>query len=85
MIILVLKPEVVASKRLSTADQEQLLQDVVDEVSGNECAPNIVSSTVLTTIYYIQALTNGVLITRLKSMPRRTPMVVGAVSSRLLR
>lgn len=32
IILLVLKPEVVASKRLSTADQEQLLQDVVDEV-----------------------------------------------------
>lgn len=33
MIILVLKPEVIASKRLGVADQEQLLQDVVDEVS----------------------------------------------------
>ena len=34
MMVLVLKPEVVASKRLSVEDQEQLLQDVVDEVSG---------------------------------------------------
>ena len=32
MMILVLKPEVVASKRLTVADQEQLLQDAVDEV-----------------------------------------------------
>ena len=34
MMVLVLKPEVVANKRLSVEDQEQLLQDVVDEVSG---------------------------------------------------
>ena len=34
MMVLVLKPDVVASKRLSVEDQEQLLQDVVDEVSG---------------------------------------------------
>ena len=33
MMVLVLKPEVVSSKRLSIVDQEQLLQDVVDEVS----------------------------------------------------
>lgn len=32
IMILVLKPEVVASKNLSTEDQNQLLQDVVDEV-----------------------------------------------------
>ena len=32
MMILVLKPEVVASKKLSLQDQEQLLQDAVDEV-----------------------------------------------------
>ncbi|MCJ1402030.1 serine palmitoyltransferase component [Xylographa trunciseda] len=47
MMLLVLKPEVVAQKRLSVTDQEVLLQDVVDE-----------------------CLTNGILITRLKSMPR---------------
>ena len=34
MMLLVLKPEVVANKKLSVADQEQLLQDVVDEVSA---------------------------------------------------
>lgn len=33
IMLLVLKPEVVASKKLSRADQEQLLQDAVDEVS----------------------------------------------------
>lgn len=33
VMLLVLKPEVIASKRLTRADQEQLLQDVVDEVS----------------------------------------------------
>ena len=32
IMLLVLKPQVVASKRLSIEDQEQLLQDVVDEV-----------------------------------------------------
>lgn len=32
----------------------------------------MVFGTVLTSIYRIQALTNGVLITRLKSMPRRS-------------
>ncbi|MCJ1350363.1 MAG: serine palmitoyltransferase component [Icmadophila ericetorum] len=47
MMILVLKPEVIASKKLGIMDQEQLLQDIVDE-----------------------ALANGVLITRLKGMPR---------------
>lgn len=33
ILILVIKPEVVASKRLSVMDQQFLLQDVVDEVS----------------------------------------------------
>lgn len=32
MMLLVLKPEVIASKKLGVADQEQLLQDAVDEV-----------------------------------------------------
>ena len=35
MMLLILKPEVVASKRLSVEDQEHLLQDVVDEVSAS--------------------------------------------------
>ena len=33
IMILVLKPEVVASRKLSISDQEQLLQEMVDEVS----------------------------------------------------
>ena len=33
IMLLVLKAEVVAAKKLSRADQEQLLQDAVDEVS----------------------------------------------------
>ena len=32
VMILALKPEIMANKKLSTADQEQLLQDIVDEV-----------------------------------------------------
>ena len=47
MMLLVLKPEVVTSKNLSYNDQEQLLQDIVDEVS----APlfyNLVRATFLT-------------------------------------
>lgn len=34
IMILVLKAEVVASRKLSISDQEQLLQEMVDEVSG---------------------------------------------------
>ena len=45
-IIVVLKPEVINSRRLSHEDQERVLQECVDE-----------------------ALNNGVLITRLKTMP----------------
>ena len=33
IMLLVLKPEVVASRRLTSEDQQQLLQDMVDEVS----------------------------------------------------
>lgn len=46
IMLLVLKAEVVAARKLTREDQERLLQDCVDE-----------------------ALANGVLITRLKSMP----------------
>ncbi|KAF2738312.1 PLP-dependent transferase [Polyplosphaeria fusca] len=46
ILLLVLKPEVIASKNLSLEDQNQLFQDVVDE-----------------------CIANGVLITRLRSMP----------------
>jgi serine palmitoyltransferase len=34
IMLLVLKPEVISSRRLSIEDQQQLLQDVVDEVGG---------------------------------------------------
>lgn len=34
IVLLVLKPEVVASRKLGMSDQEQLLQEMVDEVSG---------------------------------------------------
>ncbi|MCJ1344689.1 serine palmitoyltransferase component [Peltigera leucophlebia] len=57
IMLLVLKPEVVASKKLRMADQELLLHEVVDET-----------------------LANGVLITRLHSMPRAinaTPKDIG--------
>ncbi|KAL2057807.1 hypothetical protein ABVK25_002191 [Lepraria finkii] len=47
IMILALKMEVVLGRKLSIADQEQLLQDIVDET-----------------------LANGVMITRVKSMPR---------------
>ena len=40
VMLLVLKPEVIVSKRLSKADQEQLLQDAVDEVSCRESIPS---------------------------------------------
>lgn len=33
IMLMVLKPEVIATKKLSRADQEQLLQDAVDEVN----------------------------------------------------
>jgi len=39
IMLLVLKPEVVAIKKLSTADQEQLLQDAVDEVYFSASRP----------------------------------------------
>lgn len=40
VMLLVLKPEVIANKKLTRADQEQLLQDAVDEVSLPD-APDI--------------------------------------------
>ena len=39
IMILVLKPEVVASRKLSLAEQAQLLQDAVDEVCRYSLAP----------------------------------------------
>ena len=40
IMILVLKPEVIASKSLSVDDQERLLQDAVDEVSAFRAIPS---------------------------------------------
>ncbi|KAL6721146.1 serine palmitoyltransferase component [Lecanora helva] len=57
VMILRFKPEVIASKGLSKAGQEQLLQEAIEEIVGN-----------------------GVLITRVKSMPRAinaTPKDIG--------
>ena len=67
IMILVLKAEVVASRKLSISEQEQLLQEVVDEVSGREGVWARVEWLGLT---WGQALANGVMMTRLKSMPR---------------
>ena len=37
VMLLVLKPEVVQTRKLSADDQERILMDCVDEVSGREC------------------------------------------------
>lgn len=66
IMLLVLKPEVVASKNLSHEDQNQLFQDVVDEVSCLLCKRRICSPS---TTNRKQCVANGVLITRLKTMP----------------
>lgn len=65
IMLLVLKPEAVSSKRLGFEDQQSILQDVVEEV-GSPCF--------LFVCFFIlsngdQALANGVLITRLKHVP----------------
>jgi serine palmitoyltransferase len=74
MMLLVLKPEVVASKKLSIEDQNQLFQDVVDEVSLR-CwlfvgEPETDSE---------QCLANGVLVTRLRAMPKAVGSAPNAV------
>ena len=43
ILILVLKPEVIASKNWTTQDQTQLLQDAVDEVCSTEIYPTLLS------------------------------------------
>ena len=67
--ILVLKPEVVASRGLSIQDQEVIMQDVVDEVCCSCLFFPVHNISSLLTLWYNQALANGVLITRLKAMP----------------
>jgi 7-keto-8-aminopelargonate synthetase-like enzyme len=73
VLLLVLKGDVVNSRRLSIAEQERVMQECVDEV----CillfyAPR---NSILTGN---QTLANGVLITRLKSMPLAPNSTVGA-------
>lgn len=80
VMLLVLKADVVNSRRLTTHEQDRVLQECVDEVSF---FPHIFLSLLLSffsfpptfapptakTLTHIQTLANGVLITRLKSMP----------------
>lgn len=78
IMVLVLKPEVVATKKLRKTDQELLLQEVVDEVSflRHESAWRMIQWA----DSIQKALANGVLITRLHSMPREinaTPKDIG--------
>lgn len=64
IMILPIKPEVVASKKLSIEDQQFILQDIVDEVRSNPTYDTIkdyLSNT-------FQCLANGVLISRLKAL-----------------
>jgi len=68
IMILVLKKELVANRRWSVEDQQAILQDVVDEVCTFFFYP--VSTSRGSLLMRLQALANGVLITRLKSLPR---------------
>lgn len=69
IMLLVLKPEVVAGKKVGIEEQEALLQDVVDEVRVLLHRPHYLWEHELT-LCLRQTLANGVLITRLKSMPK---------------
>ena len=64
VMLLILKHQHIQDRSLSVADQKFLLQDCVDEVSSQPL--ELIHFTSLTDL---QALANGVLITRLKSMP----------------
>lgn len=68
IMLLVLKAEVVAARKLTREDQERLLQDCVDEVS-KPLTYEIPEEDGADRGLPIKALANGVLITRLKSMP----------------
>lgn len=70
IVLLALKPDVVRSRRLSIGEQERVLQECVDEVSP--FFPFLTLKTPLLDHRFLtaaQTLANGVLITRLKSMP----------------
>ncbi|KAL9625121.1 MAG: hypothetical protein Q9160_000850 [Pyrenula sp. 1 TL-2023] len=64
VMLMVIKPEVVSQKKLSVDDQQVLLQDIVDEVCLLEPLLSLPSPTLAPF-----TLANGVLITRLKSLP----------------
>ncbi|MCJ1411726.1 serine palmitoyltransferase component [Ptychographa xylographoides] len=75
MMLLILKPDVVTQKKLTVADQEALLQDVVDEVRLASAILNSAPSFAIAFPMPVAravplCLANSVLITRLKSMPR---------------
>ena len=75
MMMLVLKPEVVSSKKLSIQDQEHLLQDIVDEVnppSSSFSTPIHEATADSTLTPSHQCLANSVLIARRKSIPIST-------------
>jgi 7-keto-8-aminopelargonate synthetase-like enzyme len=63
VMLLALKPDIVNSRRLSIEEQERVLQECADEVT----LPSLFCSKSKLTQH--QTLANGVLITRLKSMP----------------
>lgn len=68
VVLLVLKPDIVNSRRLSIEEQEKVLQECVDEVGFCPLpSPTPHSTAKLTPTP--KTLANGVLITRLKSMP----------------
>jgi serine palmitoyltransferase len=76
VMLLVLKSEHVQARNYSVLEQEMLLQDCVDEVSLE-----IGFLLNIFTDKFPQALTNGVLITRLKAMP----LAIGATPKDLMR
>jgi 7-keto-8-aminopelargonate synthetase-like enzyme len=68
VMLLALKPDVVKSRRLSIGEQERVLQECVDEVSPFSASSKIPLQ-IKPSLTLTQTLANGVLITRLKSMP----------------
>lgn len=63
ILLLAIKDDVIASRRLSVEDQEWLIQDIVDEVGFPSTFFELMVAD------HQQCLVNGVLITRLKAMP----------------
>ena len=75
IMLLVLKPEVVSSRRLGVDEQMGLLQEIVDEVSRMcVCAESRLAD-------LIQCLSQGVLITRVKSLSPDMPGVKTTIYS----